>query len=116
MTCKEFLKSIEFDPIDPQSVLNAIKSATDVEFDDFAQNLYCIGYIIDKNKEAFIRKLKKETGEAKQKVSESEDKIKSLEVKLEKLRNQSKPVSKKIEQPKKVEPFKKKVIVVKKKV
>jgi len=106
MNCKEYLKSLDYDETDPIAVIEVLKQTLAVEEFVPEQILFCVGYIMDKNKEKFIKKLKQECSEAKIKFHESEDKIKSLELKL----NET------IEKPKvAVEQPKKKVVVVRKK-
>ena len=95
VSCKKYLKSLEIDYLEPDSVLKAIKQTLDTDFPDPEQKLYCIGYIIDRNKEDYIRLLKKNANDIKLEFEQYKKNSKPVETK-----NQALP--------------KKRVIVVKK--
>lgn len=106
--CKKYVESLEYNELDSLSVINAIKDVLSVEKFKPEQTLYCIGYILDKNKEEYIKVLKKDASKSKVEYEEAKNKIISLESKIKRLQNYSKP--KTVEPPKK-----KKVVIVRKK-
>ena len=108
MNCKQYLKSLEYDELDSQEIIEVLKSTLNLEEFVPEQILFCVGKILDKNKEAYIKLLKKERGELKSENIELKNKIASLENKLQKSKDLS--VTEKSD-----EIPKKKVVIVRKK-
>ena len=111
MNCKQYLKSLEYDEMDSQEVIEVLKKTLVLEEFVPEQILFCVGKILDKNKESYIKLLKKERGELKSENVELKNKVHSLELKLEKTKE-----TVTIKKPEvTVEPPKKKIVVVRKK-
>ena len=84
MNCKQYLKSLEYDELDSQEIIEVLKATLNLEEFVPEQILFCVGKILDKNKEAYIKLLKKERGELKSENIELKNKIASLENKIQK--------------------------------
>lgn len=94
MICKEYLKTLEYDDLDPESITNTLKIILDKKDFGPEQILFCIGRVLDKNKESYIRflknmksELKMENDQLKSKNKKLEDKIKEFEEKEVKSKN-----------------------------
>lgn len=96
MVCTyKYNKSLKFDPANPKEVLDVLKKTIDCpDFNCDEQKLFCIGYILDSNKEKFITHLKKEKNEYKEKSIALEGEIEKLRKTVESLKKQQTGYSK----------------------
>jgi len=104
MKTNEYLKTIDFDPLDAGDVVRVLKETLEQDFECPEMTLFCIGKILDKNKEAYINILKNKTTEKQRKIDDLTSEVSKLKKQNEKAQN--------IE----LVPAKKKVVIVKKKV
>lgn len=82
MSTKQYLKSLEYDDIDPVSVIEVLKTILNKEGFAPEQILFCVGKVLDKNKESYIKLLKKMKGELKMENDQLKAKAEKLEAKI----------------------------------